>query len=76
MWKDKQEVINGLSSWLNKEPGMGNRPIAKGDNRVFTLREVISEIQQDTENGKKLLKAALSNKGCDDGSCDCGDDHG
>lgn len=74
MWKNKQDMLNGLRTWLNKEPGMGNRPIAKGDDRTFTLREVITEIEKDTENGKKLLAVGLNNGSCSDGAC--GHDHG
>lgn len=72
MWRNKEEVIAGLKKWMDADPKSGEAPVASGDGRTFTLKEMIEEIQNDTEYGKKLLEAALANDtDCCSDHCDC-----
>lgn len=71
MWTNKEDMLKSLKQWRANDPSLSDKPIAKGDDRVFTLNETIEEIEKDSKYGKKLLEAALGNDdACSDGCCD------
>lgn len=74
MWTNKEEVLTSLKDMIKTDPTLADQPTAKGNGRVFTMAQMIEEIENETADGKSMLEAALS----DDGDCDesCGCDHG